>query len=121
MVPRLNSGLIYTLQGDYDTATSSYQTVIDMSPENPEGHYQMGTLYVNQDRFTEAIPYFAKAESLYAQYSSPHIGDAHLILAVSNSMIQQCDQAILWKNKLSGEYMNHDLLSIVNEICGQTP
>jgi hypothetical protein len=60
--------------GDLDTAVASYQKVIEIAPDWPQGHTSLGNLYRRQKKFEDAIKHFNKASWLADDDFRPQLG-----------------------------------------------
>ncbi len=83
----------YKIQGKYDEAMAEFERLIELAPDDPEGHYGLGTSYLELEQPAQAIEYLEKAEELYAQAGSPWIIDAQRYLGLSYFMLDNCTKA----------------------------
>ncbi len=72
-----------------DKAIESAKKLIEVEPNSPDAYYNVGYMYMRQDRFNEAIPLFEKAIEL-----DPELEYAYMNLAVCHSRINQYTKSI---------------------------
>jgi cytochrome c-type biogenesis protein CcmH/NrfG len=105
------------LQGDTEGAIASYQEVIRIGGDNPEGYYGLGYLYLTVGDATLGIPHLVRAEALYAAAGSPLVGDARVLLAWGASMQGSCLQARSFLAQVAATHALHPIYAVVVEAC----
>lgn len=82
-------GEAYLLENNYVAAFRELTAAQKMDPDNPIVYNDMGLVYMNRDKLSEALTNFRKALSLKPDYS-----DAVLNMAVTYLKLEQWDAAI---------------------------
>jgi tetratricopeptide (TPR) repeat protein len=72
-----------------DKAIESAKKLIEVEPDSPDAYYNVGYMYMRQDRFSEAIPLFEKAIEL-----DPELEYAYMNLAVCHARLNQYTKSI---------------------------
>jgi len=72
-----------------DKAIESAKKLIEVEPDSADAYYNVGYMYMRQDRFNEAIPLFEKAIEL-----DPELEYAYMNLAVCHSRLNQYTKSI---------------------------
>ncbi len=85
----------YDLTGDPDQAKQYYEKTLELKPNYFEGNYNLGSIYLENDRYKEAIPYLEKAVNI-----EPQKFEARYNLAEAYLEGGQPDKAIDVYNKL---------------------
>jgi tetratricopeptide (TPR) repeat protein len=72
-----NLAVVYQLKNDMDKAAAIYTEYVDKFPEDPEGFYGLGLIYLGQKKDLEkALDNMCKAYKLYAIQKSAYRADA---------------------------------------------
>jgi len=86
---KINAGLAFQNQGQFNEAIACLQEAIQLSPELPAAYYILGSLLQRQGQIDEAIDLYKKLLEM-----NPYHSDAHNILGSAYQEKVQLDEAI---------------------------
>jgi len=93
-IARMNLAVAYDYQGKADLAAEQYEQIIAIDPANPEGFYGLAGIYLNQERYVQAVPYYREAARLYEESGSFWAHDAYHGLGIALAELGQCAEAV---------------------------
>jgi len=88
----LNLAGAYQDGGPPDSAMAAFERLRRLFPQDPEGYYGIGCVYIQRFQFDSAFSALLVAESLYVVRESPWVGDARFKLGQSALWLKD------WKN-----------------------
>ena len=98
-----NLAVAYMYQGKNAAAVSEYQVLLKMNPDDPEGFYGLGTVYMDTGEPDKASENFIKARQLYIKLNSPLVADADYALGMTYYQVKDYVKSI--------EYLERSLSS----------
>jgi len=93
-IARMNLAVAYDYQGKADLAAEQYEQIIAIDPATPEGFYGLAGIYLNQERYAQAVPYYREAARLYEEIGSFWAHDAYHGLGIALAELAQCAEAV---------------------------
>ena len=109
------------MQGKTTDAIAEYQLLVQIDPDNPEGYYGLGIVYLDLEQPQEAVTQLKKAEELYAEEASPLITDARYHLGVSYYMLEECKKANEYFELIYSEVHDHPVVNYLLGLCYLSP
>ena len=124
-------------QGEAIAAISCYNNALQLEPNDPDTHYNLGVAFKEQGDLTTAIGYYKKALELNPYYAEAHLNSALAMLLGGDykngwekfewrteqkkdpalpHAIPQCDQ---WSNEITLDQINQ-LLLVTEQGLGDT-
>ena len=70
--PYVNLGIAYARSGDLERAEESLTTALELNPEHPVVHNELGLLYRETGRFTAARASYEKALAIHSGFHFAH-------------------------------------------------
>jgi tetratricopeptide (TPR) repeat protein len=89
-----NLGVALGLKGRTDEAMENYKKAIRLDPKNAEAHYNLGNIFLSQNKFKQAIGEYEKAVSINPKYTKANIN-----LSVALERESRFDEAIEYADK----------------------
>ncbi|MBN1262592.1 MAG: tetratricopeptide repeat protein [Anaerolineae bacterium] len=68
----IEEGLAYSDVGKYDEALTSFQAALDLEPDNPDAHRNLGSMYMLQEQWQKAVAAYEQAIAF-----APEFGEAY--------------------------------------------
>src|ERR1043166_2954433 len=100
-----NLGVILEGRDDYVAADKMIRRAIELQPDFPEAHYNLGNLLADQLRFPEAVAAFDRASDLRPGYAAAHVGKALALLTTGDLEHGLREYEWRWQWKESGATM----------------
>lgn len=97
-------GEVYRNQGELAKALTEYQAAVELEPDNPQAHNDLGAILIDLGQSDDAMAELKKAISLDPEYAAAHsnLCGAHTMQANYNEALAECDKAV----KLDPTYAN---------------
>lgn len=102
-VPLQNIGVAYEYLKNYPKAISSYKSYIQKYPEDPEGFYGVGRMYLLNGDSANGADAMMQAYLLYKEIDSPYVNDAVNVLSEIYAQMK-ADNQLEDFNKLAKKY-----------------
>jgi Flp pilus assembly protein TadD len=102
---RQNLAVAYDIQGNTSLAIEQYEAIMDIDPRNPESYYGLASIYMDQERYEEAVPLFRKAVEWYEVSGSFWVRDAYHGLGISLAAIDECEEAVENLDRVYDEFI----------------
>ena len=113
-------GLVYALQGDFDTAFAKYDISLSLDQQYEQTHLYMGNIYLNQKRYDEAVVSYQAALAV-----RPSLVQAHSALGYVYSQQGKLEEAVDENLKVLAsapkDYASHKNLAILYQQLGRLP
>ena len=77
-----NLAVVQEYKNNTEGAIIYYKKAIEIEPENPEGYYGLSRMYLNSNKYEDALKYGLIAEKYYKLNNSPYIGDCYYLLCL---------------------------------------
>lgn len=77
-----NLAVVQEYKKNTEGAIIYYKKAVEIEPENPEGYYGLARMYLQIDKYDEALKNGLIAEKYYKQNNSPYIGDSYYVLCL---------------------------------------
>jgi len=108
--PHFLLGLTYYLQRQSSLARSEFLRAIDIEPDNPEYHYQLGLLDKEVFRFGEALEQFTKASALDSSLYDAwyQAGVIYSLMKQEKKALDALENAAKWGGPVIVERMRND-------------
>ncbi len=92
----LREGAAFYDEGKIDKAIDAFNEVLEIKPESPEAHYNLGNAYADKEMFDEAIAMYKKAVENDSEFVDAYLNLSTLYLDMDliNEAISLCRQAI---------------------------
>ena len=120
-VAHQNLAVAYMVQKDSVKATAEYRWLTRNDPENPEGYYGLGNLFVNTGKAEEAIAPLQRAVELYRAQSSPLLADAQYELGVAYYRTKQFPKALDTLRQLAAARADDPYVNYLIGLCYLEP
>jgi tetratricopeptide (TPR) repeat protein len=78
-----NLGLLYSIEKNYDKAIEQYKELQRIDSTDAEGFYGTVQIYLNQNKYDDAIKSAAKTLEIYEATKSPYLSDGQYLLGLS--------------------------------------
>jgi tetratricopeptide (TPR) repeat protein len=78
-------------EGDLEAALAEYQALSELTPDDPEAHLRLGTLYQVLDREEEATQAFARARELFSDGADFYVHRGMIYLELGQLELAQAD------------------------------
>ncbi len=104
-IARRNLAVAYGYQGKTDLAANQYKQIIAIDPGNPEGYFGLAGIFLDQERYAEAVPYYEEAARLYESSGSFWAHDAYHGLGIAMAELDQCKEAVSNLKRVYDEYI----------------
>ena len=101
-----NLASVYVIQGDVNSSIEQARTVIDLDPNYPRGHSALGSAYLKQGRYSEAIAELHKAVDLASQRDRAPLRYLGYAYAISGKRAE----ALASIKELNERYDKHEAL-----------
>ena len=88
-----NIAVAYLAASDLKSAMESYQKFAFYYPEDPEGYFGIGRIYVASGEYEEAMDYVFAAHNIYTYSNSEYVKDSQQLISVIYNKMRE-------KNKL---------------------
>jgi len=94
--------------GDYRSAASIWQSVLDVIPDNPRAHNNLGSILLSQDRFDKAAWHYHQAIKIKPDFAEPYnnLGAVYIQAGRYNEALELCKQATGIKPDYLDAYRN---------------
>jgi cytochrome c-type biogenesis protein CcmH/NrfG len=104
---------VYQRSGEDDKAIQRAEKNLQLSPESPELHFDLGLIYYYQEDYQKAKEYFSEAVDKKEDYP-----DAQYLLGISYAKLEEKEKALetLKKLKEKEELENQELDSIIENV-----
>jgi tetratricopeptide (TPR) repeat protein len=89
MENRVILGYTYYLKGDNDEAIKQYDAVLDQDKNYYDAHYNMGLVFLDEERYNEALNAFGKAVKI-----APKDFKAHIQLGITYREMEMYDESL---------------------------
>ncbi len=103
----INYGNLLAITNREEDALTQYKKVTTLDSEDPESYYGIGSVYVNQQKYSDAVDYLKKAATIYENTNSNLKYDSYYLLATSFYNIQNKPEALKYY-KLVKEFYKND-------------
>ncbi|MGR3293519.1 MAG: tetratricopeptide repeat protein [Candidatus Scalindua sp.] len=92
----LRSGASFYDAGKIDKAIDAFKEILEINPESPEAHYNLGNAYADKEMFSEAILMYKKAVENDSEFVDAYLNLSTLYLDMDliDEAISLCRQAI---------------------------
>jgi tetratricopeptide (TPR) repeat protein len=77
-------GNTYQIQGDWSRARQCYEFALELNPDFPQAHYNLGTIYENYKQYDEAMNEYRTAIKLNSRYNHAYNNLARLYILKQN-------------------------------------
>ena len=74
---RINLGVLYAIQNNWDKSIQEYEIAIKLNPNNPEAYYGISNSYKGLGELTDALKNALLALELYEKNPTNYIGDSY--------------------------------------------
>ena len=90
---RMNLAAALRMKKQLPESATEYAGLIKVLPKDPEGHYGLGSVYLDMGKAKEAVAPLLEAEKLYQAEQSPYVRDARVNIADAYYQLEQWPDA----------------------------
>jgi len=87
----------------YDDAIDSYNKLIEIYPEDPEGYYGISRIYIETKAYEKALDNAMKSFIMYKELESPYHQDAQNVIIILYKTMKENDMMDTFK-KMAKKY-----------------
>jgi tetratricopeptide (TPR) repeat protein len=110
-------GADFNLEERNREAAAEYQMAIDLEPENPEGYYGLGSVYLTIGKYRESIPPFSRAEKIYRETKSPYLHQTRFSIGLAYFFTNDCPTALSFLEPVYPEFQNDKNMNYALGLC----
>lgn len=86
---RMNLAAALRMKKDLPAAATEYSALIKVLPEDPEGHFGLGAVLLDQGKPADAVKPLLEAERLYVAEGSAYVPDAQVLLVRAYTKLER--------------------------------
>ena len=113
----MNLAADFRLENRLRDAADEYNVMKRIDPDNPEGYFGLGSVYLTLGKNEEALQELKIAEKMYREKSSPYVTQARYSMGLAHFNLEDCAAAKSYLEPIYLEFENDPNMNYTLGVC----